>query len=287
MSVKNKLNRVTRPNTQRGLTLIELMVALTIGLIIMWGIIQIFTANKQSYATLEGASRLQENGQFTLSFMTQQIRQAGYYPKPILDIDAPKNGAVKDLVTNRRDDQEFFAFGPTDVLVGTDGANNASDSITVAYYTDTTDCVGNNPQVAALPKQAGLGAAIATNFFEIRQGAAGRNSLFCNNTEIAEGVENMQILYGEDTNGDGIVDFYQSQSQVNNMGNVLTIKIAMLVASINEVSTDKDNATYDLLDVQVGPFDDRRIRRVFSTTIKLNNRCTQIKQQVGASNVCW
>jgi hypothetical protein len=83
------------------------------------------------------------------------------------------------------------------------------------------------------------------------------------------------------------VDFYRSRNQVNNMGNVLAIKIALLVASVKDGSTDKDSATYDLLDVQAGPFDDRRIRRVFSTTIKLNNRCTQIKQQVGASNVCW
>ena len=47
---------------ERGMTLVELMVAMTIGLFLTAGIISLFTVTKQSYRAAEAMSRLQENG---------------------------------------------------------------------------------------------------------------------------------------------------------------------------------------------------------------------------------
>jgi type IV pilus assembly protein PilW len=66
------------PVSQSGLSLIELMVALTIGLLLSIGIIQIFNASKVSYQLQEGLSRIQENGRFVSQYLQNKLRMAGY-----------------------------------------------------------------------------------------------------------------------------------------------------------------------------------------------------------------
>ena len=74
--------RFTEHKNQRGFTLVELMVALVIGLIILLGVAKIFSANRLTYSVLEATGRLQENGQYAMSFISQQMRRTGYYPNP-------------------------------------------------------------------------------------------------------------------------------------------------------------------------------------------------------------
>jgi len=63
---------------QRGLTMVELMVALTLSLLLLGGVIQIYASSKQSYRMNEALSRLQENGRFAIDFLTRDIRMAGF-----------------------------------------------------------------------------------------------------------------------------------------------------------------------------------------------------------------
>ena len=56
----------------------ELMIALLIGLIITYGVVQIFAATRATYQLDEGLARAQENGRFALEFLTQDIRHAGH-----------------------------------------------------------------------------------------------------------------------------------------------------------------------------------------------------------------
>lgn len=63
---------------QKGLTLVELMIAVVLGLILVAGVIQIFVANKQTYRVTDAQSRLQENARFALEVLTRDIRSAGY-----------------------------------------------------------------------------------------------------------------------------------------------------------------------------------------------------------------
>ncbi len=67
------------PHTaQGGFTLIELMIAMLIGVFLMAGVIQIFLSAKQAYRLQENLSRLQENGRFAMDMIAQDIRMAGY-----------------------------------------------------------------------------------------------------------------------------------------------------------------------------------------------------------------
>jgi len=63
---------------QQGLTLIELMIAMVLGLLLIAGISQVFVSNQQSYRVTEEQSRLQENARFSFEFLTRDIREAGY-----------------------------------------------------------------------------------------------------------------------------------------------------------------------------------------------------------------
>jgi type IV pilus assembly protein PilW len=63
---------------QAGLTLIELMVSLVLGLVLMAGVIQLFAANKTSYQLTEQISAMQENGRYAMSRLERHIRMAGY-----------------------------------------------------------------------------------------------------------------------------------------------------------------------------------------------------------------
>src|SRR4051812_18450333 len=61
-----------------GLSLIEIMVALAIAAILLFGLSQIFVGSKNVYRLQEGMSRVQENARFMLQYMENNVRMAGY-----------------------------------------------------------------------------------------------------------------------------------------------------------------------------------------------------------------
>lgn len=65
---------------QNGLSLIELMIALVLGLLIMAGMIQLFSASKVTYNMTEGLARVQENARFSFEFLARDLRMAGARP---------------------------------------------------------------------------------------------------------------------------------------------------------------------------------------------------------------
>lgn len=62
---------------QSGLSLVELMVALVVGLILLAGVITIFVSSRGSYDTNTAISQVQENGRFALNFLRTDVRMAG------------------------------------------------------------------------------------------------------------------------------------------------------------------------------------------------------------------
>ena len=52
-----------------GLSMVELMIALTIGVIVMLGVVQVFAASRAAYQLSDGLARVQENSRFaTVSY---------------------------------------------------------------------------------------------------------------------------------------------------------------------------------------------------------------------------
>jgi len=67
------------PPRMGGMSLVELMVALAIGLIVLAAVSTVFVNSKTSYTTQESSARLQENARFALQFIARDLRMAGYF----------------------------------------------------------------------------------------------------------------------------------------------------------------------------------------------------------------
>jgi type IV pilus assembly protein PilW len=63
---------------QRGLTLIELMVAVMLAMLLTAGAIQIFLGSRTTYSFNEGLARVQENARFALDQIANETRMAGH-----------------------------------------------------------------------------------------------------------------------------------------------------------------------------------------------------------------
>lgn len=90
--------------------------------------------------------------------------------------------------------------------------------------------------------------------------------------ELVEGVQSMQILYGEDTDSDNDIDGFFTSDSVTTWTNIKAIKVAILMETVNEIGVDLDTNTYNLLGTVIDPVDDLRKRKIFTTTIAIRNR---------------
>lgn len=144
---------------QAGLTLVELMVAMVIGLLLMAGIGQVFVSNKQTYRLLEAQSHAQENGRFAFEFMARDIRMADFWG---CQIDTSK---IQDHLCYTDATSPNYCLGGTGVssssyinnwngdgITGTDGTGlNGSDTITLRGAFDSgifVEQVPANPSAA-------------------------------------------------------------------------------------------------------------------------------------------
>jgi len=70
------MKKITKKES--GFTLVELMVAISLGFILTFAVIQTFFATRQTARANDGVARIQENARFSLQFMTEDVRNSGY-----------------------------------------------------------------------------------------------------------------------------------------------------------------------------------------------------------------
>lgn len=248
------------------MTIVELLVAVTISLLIVIVIAQLFLGSRQTFSTTDDVSRMQENIRFTQQLLIRTIHLAGYKSQP-------------NSITNT-----VFNTTPALSIHAGEGEVANTETFTVRYQGARGDTTADGSVVDCLGVRIDAGV-MAYSTFSIRPGQNGRNALFCSNQadrsnprEIVANVNNMQLRFGEDTDGDLAVNHYVAFSGVANMSNVLSMRVALLFETPTAVSktTVSDDATrkYDLNGVLVGPFptDTGRIRRPVTVTINLRNR---------------
>ncbi|WP_415889495.1 PilW family protein [Neptuniibacter sp. SY11_33] len=64
--------------SQGGFSLLELMIAMVMGLFLIGGVISVFIGSSQSFRSNESLSRVQENGRFALEMISHELRSVGY-----------------------------------------------------------------------------------------------------------------------------------------------------------------------------------------------------------------
>lgn len=220
-----------------GFSLVELMIAMALASIIAAGAITMLVSDAQT-------SRLQINhvaaytsGRFAFDFILADLRKAGY----------TNRAKVTQLVSGTNAD----GFAESDVLrIRYD-----------ASLVGNRDCVGNPISVV------NPALNVVTNEYRV-QNIDGVNVLTCNNSLLMPGVDGFQVLFGIDNSGDDVPDTYVKPSELIG-SNVVTVQIAMLVASQNLIG-EEATKQYQLLDV-AGTLTDRRLRTLYTTTERIRN----------------
>ncbi|MGE5623930.1 MAG: PilW family protein [Bacillota bacterium] len=94
--------------------------------------------------------------------------------------------------------------------------------------------------------------------------------------ELVSGVESMQLLYGVDTDDDGIPNRFLTADEIADWKQVVNVRIALLTRGGQNSADAGGTSSYKLLDqsrgVTLAVPADGRIRRVFEETISIRNR---------------
>lgn len=100
--------------SQKGLSLVELLLALALGAVIVAGFGRMFAANRATHAMLEGQSRMQESARVALDLIARSARMAGHVGCDSgVTVARGLNGAWRDLPEVRLTDpvQAFEGVG--------------------------------------------------------------------------------------------------------------------------------------------------------------------------------
>jgi len=331
-----------RPSTgQIGVSLIELMIGMALGLILIATIGNAYLSAKQGFRTQNALSRIQEGARYAFEFMAEDIRMAGYTggPANYAQITQPAgwDGTLQDLkqlpligyasgaapawVAPIAGDSLSVVHADTDNEYALDTSvspNPSATAFTLASWPDPAPAVGDTYvgadytwatafQVSAVDGGARTvsftsGAGTLTGGTESRrvypvngvtyfiaQNPGGEPALYRfrlalgQSEELVEGVSNMQITYGVDTDAapDRAVNAYWTADQVTagtdgtttlpnlapatyptaNIGywrSVLSVRIVLTMVSREGESMATSGA--------------RRMTKVFTNTIAVRNR---------------
>ena len=233
---------------EKGFTLVEMMIALVMGTILIAAVLSVFLGTKQGYRMEQGMTLMQSTGRATLGFLSRELSMAGF----------PQASGIESFVP----------------ALTTDGGGNNSDRMAVRYRS-ATDCLGS-----VTPTYAD-GVQYAKNMYFIQGSALVCRTLAEDGSTLAEaaiiqGVENMQLLYGEDTNpADSVTNAtkYVTAGNVSNWDDVVSVRLGILVNSQGDISTSDDEFTYDLQgQTQIAAANDHMRRRAYSATVVVRNR---------------
>jgi len=163
--------------------------------------------------------------------------------------------------------------GGADVFQKTDAGGAAVT--TVAHATGGGSLNGSASLGTAYGTEA-MVVKVGTVSFFIRNNTDGIRSLWWKEgaaaeQEIIEGVEAMEILYGVTTNTDTSANRYLTADAVTVWGDVVSVRIGLLIATTKPVLRIQESSSYNLLGTTY-TFNDKRQRRIFETNIVLRNR---------------
>jgi type IV pilus assembly protein PilW len=328
-----------RSDRQRGLTLIELMLGVTLGFLVSGVVLSLYINTSRSLAQNERYAWMQENARFSLKTLSEDLSMADFWGQVIatdvistnvtppvgdcgVDIDA-FNGNTAILANNYHPGMIWTQFTPcaaltanmrpnTDMLAlkRVEGSSTASTFVDVAdvdndsntteiltlgasdlvngnVYLRSTRSVGTFVDDASPSNPPGTGETdwryiprvyfIRDHYETPGDGIPALCRLtisgvaFTTTECIAEGIEDLHVQYGIDTDQDGIANIYTSTPDLSEMESAVSARVYLLARSIDADPHFTNDTEYVLGDANIPVANDGYYRRVYSTTISLRN----------------
>ncbi len=248
----------------KGYSLIEFMIAIAISLIILLAVAIAWQSGFRTQQSQTDVSRLNETIRFSIDLLSREIKQAGLINTSstnLVENNFCATTAVGSAIAGINDPA---TIDPTAAGMTLSGATvtvlNKSDAIRVRYYgEDATagtgtastevsyDCLGNLVTAGALVEDTLYVAADPANHNEPALWCHTNNANAANPTlPMVNGVESMQILYGVDTDADGIINQYVPWQLIPtaNQDLILSVKVSIVARSANPVSLDTTPKTF-------------------------------------------
>ncbi len=323
-----------RRSFQHGLSLVELMIAMTLALLVVAVVATVFAGTSRNRGDLERSSRLAENTGYALGLLTDEMRLAGFFGEMVFTGVAWQTpNPCSALLAN-----QGWSHAPFTVPVGISGYSGADaapaciddtghripgtaavvlrrldvDTTPIANatgvpYLQVSQCNADMPVADPTWVYSDQPADFIFRRIDCVTPAEVRRAIVrtyfvsaCNEcgvdttptlkmselttagvviTPLVEGVENLQIEYGFDTNGDGNADVFRTGlsgvagTPDNDWSNVVATRIYVLLQS-PDVEPGYHNAERR---VDLGPLglvtvpDDGRKRIVQIATVRINN----------------
>lgn len=238
---------------QAGLTLIELLVALALGMLVAAAAVSALIVARQGFRSVDATSQLRENARFAAGLIQRVVVQAGFENAATGLYTDPKDPGLSGY-DNAKIDQytgtavPAMAHDTRSTCAQADTTcKNGSDILVVRYY-GVSD--GTMINCAGLPEPEGTERAYS--IFHVTRSSAGEPVLACtyrtganwNTVPLVTGVESFQVLYGADTQagaavaatpqqGDTVADKYMTArdlgATLDNWRRVRTVRIGLVL----------------------------------------------------------
>lgn len=246
-----------QPN-QRGFSLVELMIAITIGFVIVGAIGYLFIGSRQSFRTTDAISRIQENARYALQTFVHDARMAGNpgcgsvlpaTTQPVTGADFGAGVVTLGGITQVSGDRIQIIGGAIGDCAYSAGVLTPTAPDTVTYF------VGTN-----------LSGGRSLYRFSAATGTA---------VELADNVWDMQVLYL--VNG---ANSYVSAGSPPAWASVTSARINLLMVSADNALSSPQTYQYfadaaaarTAMTPAAGAADRLRLHQVFTTTVSLRNR---------------
>ncbi|MBS0316377.1 MAG: PilW family protein [Proteobacteria bacterium] len=192
---------------QRGLSMVELMVAITIALFIALGLSLLYVNMKSAFNSQNQMAQVQDAERLAVTMLTTTVQSAAYFPNPVANTRAvalPANATANA-------DGTTFAAGQGITGTGAQGSST-SHTIDVRFQSASGDglmnCQGQTNTSGS--------TLVWINSFTVDA----NNELECSvngNTPVVlvNNVAKMTVLYGVDVNADGYADSYLDAATIS------------------------------------------------------------------------
>ncbi|MBT8050832.1 MAG: PilW family protein [Gammaproteobacteria bacterium] len=251
------MNAAHRASEQRGLTLMELLVAMAISAVLLLGLVKMFTALGSAARLQENQAILQDRERFAARFLNEAIASAGFSPQPWQS--SPARRAVTPETTDH-------LTGSSDrLVVQTWSDRNCFDNLNPdrdghdrpLYYLRITAFDLNGRKY--LTRSCRYGPSPASLVLQVRRQG------------LLAGVESFQTLFGLDTDEDGNVERWVRGGGWSEEGNIRAVRIGLLLAGPDPVG-EKTRRDFRVLDTLRTALPDGRLRRKTELTFAIRSR---------------